>query len=317
MRGLRSPSDAMKDLDAGARRRVRFAGVAAGLLAALLLLLAGPGPRQALSDAFQNLSPTPDVSRRVHVVVIDADSLRALGGWPWSRFYLARLVERIAARGASAIAFDMLLPEPDRLDPRQFASLYTDLTPAGAAEVRKLPSMDAAFARAIGRGPVVLARAGVRRGSFDFPDRVASTLPPEAEFTGAPPEGLLRFPAVVASLPILDGAALGHGLVNGDRDPDGVLRRVPLVARAGGQLTPGFALELVRVADGASAIDRPAARRTGRLSATSASAPTGSRPRRTASSSCASPTGAGPRRPRRPTCCARACPTGCSKARSC
>lgn len=254
MTGLRLPSDATRDLDAGARLRVRLAGLAAGALGALLLLLAGPGPRQALTDAFQNLSPAPGVSRRVHVVVVDADSLKALGGWPWSRFYLARLVERIAERGASAIAFDMLLPEPDRLDPAQFASLYTDLSPTAAADIRKLPSMDAVFARAIGRYPVVLARAGVRRGSFDYPDRAAPALPPEAEFTGEVPHAILQFPAVVASLPILDGAALGHGLVNGDRDPDGVLRRVPLVAWAGGALTPGFALELVRVAEGVGRI---------------------------------------------------------------
>jgi two-component sensor histidine kinase len=101
----------------------------------------------------------------------------------------------------------------------------------------------------------VLARAGVRRGSFDFPDRAGPTLPPEAQFTGAPPRRILQFPAVVASIPILDGAALGHGLVNGDRDADGVIRRVPLVARAAGALTPGFALELVRVAEGATRID--------------------------------------------------------------
>ena len=41
----------------------------------------------------------------------------SVGGWPWSRFYLARLVEEIAGRGASAIGLDLLVPEPDRLDP--------------------------------------------------------------------------------------------------------------------------------------------------------------------------------------------------------
>jgi two-component sensor histidine kinase/CHASE2 domain-containing sensor protein len=254
MTGLKPPVEVVTDLDVQARRRVRIVGALAGLLGALLLAMWEPAPGQALFDAFQALSPAPDVSRQVHVVVVDADSLRALGGWPWSRFYLARLVERISEKGASAIAFDMLLPEPDRLDPALFASLYGDLPPAVAADIRKLPSMDAVFARAIGRGPVVLARAGVRRGSFDFPETPAPTLPPEARFAGVPPHRMLAFPAVIASLPILDGAAAGHGLVNGDRDADGVVRRVPLVAQAGGQLTPGFALEAVRVAEGAPQI---------------------------------------------------------------
>ena len=54
---------------------------------------------------------------------------------------------------------------------------------------------------------------------------------------------------------MIDGAALGHGLVNGPPDTDGVMRRVPLLARAAGALTPSFALELVRVAQGADRID--------------------------------------------------------------
>ncbi len=104
------------------------------------------------------------------------------------------------------------------------------------------------FARVIGRSAVVLARAGVKPGSFDALDSADAPLPPETTFSGQAPRDVLAFPTVVANLPLLDGAPLGHGLINGDPDPDGVVRRVPLVARAAGALTPGFALELVRVA---------------------------------------------------------------------
>lgn len=218
------------------------------------MLLAGARLSQPLFDLFQNLSPAPPVSRQVHVVVIDADSLHAIGGWPWSRYYLARLVEEIDRRGASAIGLDLLLPEPDRLEPSRFADLYGELSPAAAAEVRALPSMDAVFARVIGRSPVVLARAGVRRRSFDALDEQAAPLPPEAHFTGAIPAALHRYSQAAVNLPLLDGAALGHGLVNGDPDADGVVRRVPLAARVAGEPTPGFALELVRVAKGAERI---------------------------------------------------------------
>jgi serine phosphatase RsbU (regulator of sigma subunit)/CHASE2 domain-containing sensor protein len=248
-------ADALKELGASARRRIQAAGLVAALVAALAVLWGGAGLRQSLFDAYQRLSPTPDVSRRVHVVVIDAESLREVGGWPWTRFYLARLVEEISARGASVIGLDLLFAEPDRLAPSDFAGLYPELGPDTAAEIRALPSMDAVFARVIGRSPVVLARAGVAAGSFDRLDGAGAALPPEAQVVGKPPAALPTYPAVVANIPILDGAPLGHGLVNGEPDGDGVVRRVPLLARAGGQLVPGFAAELVRVAERADALD--------------------------------------------------------------
>jgi adenylate cyclase len=254
MTHLQPAPEAANPADARAHRRIRVLGLAAGLLTAVLVALAGAHLNQPLFDAFQRAIPAPDVSRRVHVVVVDAESLRDVGGWPWSRFYLARLVEEIADRGAVAIGIDVLLPERDRADPTDFARLYMELPPATADELRKLPSMDAVFARVVGRLPVVLARAGVRPGSFDDLEQTATPLPPGATFKGAPPPDILAFPKVVTNLPLIDGAAMGHGLINGDRDADGVVRRVPLVANAAGHLTPGFALELARVAQRAPAI---------------------------------------------------------------
>lgn len=254
MTASRSRSNPLTELGAGARRRVRLAGLVAALAAVALVLLLGARPSRPLYDLFQNVSPQAPASRQVHVVVIDADSLKAVGGWPWSRFYLARLVDEISRRGAAAIGLDLLMPEPDRLDPPRFADLYGELSPAAAAEVRALPSMDAVFSHAIGRNPVVLARAGVQSHSFDALEQSAAPLPPEAQFSTPVPPGVKAFPRALANLPLLDGAALGHGLVNGDADDDGVVRRVPLVATVAGAPTPGFALELVRVAKGADRI---------------------------------------------------------------
>lgn len=249
-----SSDSALGELDAGARLRVRIAGLTAALLTALAVLLGGPWLRQPLYDLYQTLAPAPDVSERVQVVVIDADSIRDIGGWPWTRFYLAALTERIAERGAAAIGFDLLFGEPDRHDPAEFAGVYRELPGDVTRRLQSLPSGDAAFQRAIGRNPVVLARAGVADESFDAVDGAPELLPPEAQFQGPVPRQLKTYPSALANIPLLDGAPLGHGLVNGERDSDGLVRRVPLVARAGGQLTPGFAAELVRIAEGADRI---------------------------------------------------------------
>ncbi len=257
MTGSRSRSSPLNDLDAAARGRVRLAGLVAGLVAVALVLGLGDRLSRPLYDLFQNVSPAPPASHQVRVVVIDADSLRAVGGWPWSRFYMARLVDEISRRGATAIGLDLLMPEPDRLDPPRFADLYGELTPKAAAEVRALPSMDAIFARTIGRNPVVLARAGVQAHSFDAVDQSASRRSRSPRSSPATRRGACEtFPRVLTNLPLLDGAALGLGLVNGDPDDDGVVRRVPLVADVAGTPTPGFALELVRDRQGRRP-DRP------------------------------------------------------------
>lgn len=258
MTDSRSKSD-LSELDRGARIRVRIGGLVAALAGALLVAVAGPSLRQPLVDLYQRISPPPLASARVKVVVIDAESLAVIGGWPWSRYALARLTERIADRGAVAIGYDFLFVEPDRQSPGEFVAAYpTELSPAAAAEVAALPSMDAIFARVIGRAPVVLARAGVDASSYDS---VAESrhkrpppLPPEVRFEGPQPAAIPQYPAAVANLEILDGAALGHGLANGPPDPDGIIRRVPLLGRPHGVLTPSLALDLVRVAEGADTV---------------------------------------------------------------
>lgn len=47
-------------------------------------------------------------------VDIDEVSLAALGQWPWPRYRVAQLIERIAAEHPSAIAMDMVFSEADR-----------------------------------------------------------------------------------------------------------------------------------------------------------------------------------------------------------
>src|ERR1700735_1098686 len=48
------------------------------------------------------------------VVDIDDVSLSALGQWPWPRYRVAQLIERIAAEHPSTIAMDIVFPEADR-----------------------------------------------------------------------------------------------------------------------------------------------------------------------------------------------------------
>lgn len=240
MTDSRSGSDAW-----GRRTRIRLAGLALALVTALILALLGPRP--AVGDAWQKLFPRDFSQSQVELVVIDGESIAAVGPWPWPRYYLARLVEEIGARGAVAIGLDQLYPERDRLSPDLFVGLYPELPAAAADEVRRLRPFDDLFAEVIGRHPVVLGRAGV---SADPGTPAKGPAPVEAEFAAPLPPSVTRYRHAVANIAEIDEVAAGHGIQNGPPDGDGIVRRLPLVADVAGQPTPGFALEIARVALG-------------------------------------------------------------------
>lgn len=229
-----------------ARRRLTCAVAALGALAGALLSLAAQPAAQGLFDAWQRLAPRHISPDRVAVVLIDRASLAMVGPWPWPRYYLARLTEMIAAQQPKVIGFDMIFPEADRLNPDRFVTLYPELGAAAAATVRGLPSLDATFAQVLGKSPVVLARLGIDGNGSD-PEALFA----DPEIDGRPPPRTAAFPQVLASIPQLDDVALGHALINGQPDADGVVRRVPLTVLAGHRAMPGFAVELARIASGA------------------------------------------------------------------
>jgi serine phosphatase RsbU (regulator of sigma subunit)/CHASE2 domain-containing sensor protein len=208
----------------------------------MIALAVGGQTSQALFDSWQRLSPRNSAASQVRIVLIDGRSLSVVGPWPWSRYYLGRLTEEINREAPKVIGFDVLFPEPDRAKPELFAKMYPELSQAASSEVVALPSMDELFGQVIGQSPVVIARAGASKGISD-----ARMLVVDAKIDGAPPAAIASWPAAITAIPELEDAALGHGLVNGQPDQDGIVRSVPLVASVAGKTMPGLALELARL----------------------------------------------------------------------
>ena len=221
-------------------RRVLVAWLVMTTLAVLASLALGQRMQRGVFDSWQSLSPRDLSSTDVRVVMIDDRSIEAVGPWQWPRYYLARLTEQLAAGGAKVIAFDILFPEHDRVGPDSFASLYPELSPTAAAEVRALQPMDQLFGQVIGSAPVVLAHAGVEEAPEGQPPLG------DAPITGTMPAAVDSWPAELAAIPELDDVALGHGLINVRPDSDGITRSVPLILRTDGKPRPGFAAEIAR-----------------------------------------------------------------------
>jgi signal transduction histidine kinase len=94
-------------------------GLSLLLLVLVLLFSAIPVIRDwqlRLTDTFFRLAPAPRTPSQVVLVVIDDESLRQFGRWPWPRPLLARLVDNLNHGGASVIGLDILLSEPQSTD---------------------------------------------------------------------------------------------------------------------------------------------------------------------------------------------------------
>lgn len=186
------------------------------------------------------------------VVDIDDVSLAEVGQWPWPRYRIAALVERIAAGRPSAIALDVLLPEADRVSLADIQKTFQrdfgiDVAFSGVPD--GLLDNDGYLGQAMADAGVVGARY------FYFDHATAETTPTRP---GVGFEGALDALDLDSAHGVLDNVgAIGaqtrvSGFVNMQVDGDGVLRRLPLLIEYRGVLQPSLALATTMQALGVS-----------------------------------------------------------------
>jgi adenylate cyclase len=199
-------------------------------------------------DLAQRVWPLPAGDNLVQIVAIDEESLKRLGQWPWPRTLVADLVRRIAAGKPRVLGVDILFPEPDRLSPPLLARTLPDLPPATAASLAGLPSSEAKLTDAFAEVPTVLGAALVDEQSPPkaAPHRTALIL----QRGDDPRRFLTDYNSVIRTLPEISRSARSEAALNVELDDDGLVRAVPLLDLAQGQLVPAFALEVIRVALG-------------------------------------------------------------------
>lgn len=200
-------------------------------------------------DAFQRQSPRAyDPDAPVRVIGIDEESLASYGQWPWPRKRLADLTRRLNDLGAAAIVYDMIFAESDRANIKSYISTLAEAKERKYFEqlISTTPDGDSDFASAIRRSNVVLGEV-VSESSV----RIEK---PKAGFVmlgDNPSAFLVTYQGVIAPFHEFYEATSGVGATNWLPDHDQVVRRIPLVFRAGNEFTPSLALEALRVAQGA------------------------------------------------------------------
>jgi len=227
------------------------------LFALVPLRIADPRPleeaRLRTFDLFQVLRPRQQTMRPVVIADIDEASLKELGQWPWPRTVVGDLVNRLNEFGAVAIGFDVVFAEPDRLSPGVAAQSFRGLDAETREKLASLPSNDAVLADAIRRARVVVGQAG----SAIVTPRTEAEMTLQTGFAVRGPDPgqfLVSFPGLLRNILPIEEAAAGRGLFSINPERDGIVRRVPVVMEAQGNLVPSLSLEILRVVTRSGAI---------------------------------------------------------------
>jgi CHASE2 domain-containing sensor protein len=247
----------MKWLSSLGRRFTSARALCVALLFALMFLrITDPIPLEELRlrafDIFQVIKPRDATSRPVVIVDIDEQSLQKLGQFPWPRTRIADMITRLTRLGAAAIAFDVVFSEPDRLSPALAADVYRDLDDETRNKLRALPSNDQIMADAMRPSRVVLGQTGLPTVQPEPDVQLPSA--GVAALGGDPKRFVYEFPGLLRNIPSLENAAAGRGVFSIRTERDGIVRRVPMVVQAQGNVLPSLSFETLRVATGASTI---------------------------------------------------------------
>ncbi len=235
--------------------------MAAALLVLLVIVAQFPErtpfktARLELFDQYQSVFPRARDSAPVVIVDIDEASLKEIGQWPWPRDRTAELIRVIGRMSPAAIGVDIYMPEPDQTSPAKMAARLEKGQDSLRRALMALPDHDRVLADAIRETPTVLGAAGfdnetltTSRGLRATPVRVNGGSDADAL------SSVRRYPFVLASLPELQAAARGQGLLSVDLQ-GAVVRRIPLVLGVGDALLPSLAIEMLRIATGSPAAE--------------------------------------------------------------
>ena len=221
------------------------------------LFVADPYPVEFLRvkafDMYQRMKPReipPTPLQPVTIIDLDERSLSEVGQWPWSRLTIAKMVANLLNNGVAVVAFDIVFPEPDRMNPEGIVESLFNIDDTTRGAILKLPSNDGLLANVIEQGNVVLGQAGywdVRPESSEPP--ISKSVAWKGVVPGAPkPHAFLpSFRSMVRNIEVIEKAAKGHGIFSLVQETDGIVRRVPTLFQYGGEIYPALSVEMMRV----------------------------------------------------------------------
>ena len=203
-------------------------------LAAAVLSLTRPAAlanvEYAVYDRLVRWTPTRQPSGKIVIVDVDEKSLTSIGQWPWRRDVISRLIDSLRDRGAAAVALDIMFPESERYE--------------GTGR-----SPDAVLSETLRKGRAILGYGLLFDPTGEAPKpcvQHALSLPIIRGAGVQTDDPFFQATSAVCNIPALTSAAQASGFLNAAPDPDGILRRVPLLMQYRGRVYPALSLAAVR-----------------------------------------------------------------------
>ncbi len=193
---------------------------------------------------------------RIVILDIDEKSLKEEGRWPWSRYKMANLMDKLFAHyGAAVVGFDVVFAEKDdssglKVLQELGRNQLKGVTQYRSALARIKPQLeyDRIFADRIKQRKVVLGYyfSNKERGA----ETSSSGMLPEPVFAAGTfrgrPVSFMHWDSYGANLPELQASAATAGHFNPVIDFDGIVRRVPMIVEYGGAYYESLSLAVVR-----------------------------------------------------------------------
>lgn len=200
------------------------------------------------TDAILSFPGRTAVSGAVVMVDIDDASLAKYGQWPWPRYRLAKLLQKIEALGAGSVGLDLILAEADRTSPGIWQSVIgrelgykIDMS----AVTPGLIDHDRYLAETLAKGPFVLGYEFLFTKSTWWKScrlHPLNTLWVNSKDSELVKSGFFSAQSVVCNRTLFSDAVSYSGFLNATPDSDGILRHVPVLIGFEGKLYPSFAL---------------------------------------------------------------------------
>ena len=189
-----------------------------------------------------------------NIVILDIDekSLKAEGRWPWGRDKLALLMDKLFDHyQVAVVGFDVVFAERDNSSGlnvlQELAKNQLKNIPqyqAALAQIKPQLDYDDIFSRKLKNRNIVLGYY------FNSSNNISGALPPPAFETGSFSDRTIDFThwnGFGANLDDFQNSAQSGGHFNPVVDPDGVVRRIPMIVEYGGAYYESLSLAVSRL----------------------------------------------------------------------
>ncbi len=204
-----------------------------------------------LYDQFLSFSTSGQGSDKVVIVDIDEVSLSAVGQWPWPRYRLARLIEKISDQTPRTIGMDIILPEPDRTSLKNILQQFQkdfDLKLKFSGAPSSLIDNDRYLAYILQKNDII----GARYLYFDHVNKAKApcSYGPLAIIDRTGLLSLHTAAGILCNTFEIEKALNTSGFTNNQYDQDSLLRQTPLLIQYEGRIFIHFSLAILFKAHG-------------------------------------------------------------------